>query len=605
MDSIIAITFNHKIINEKNYKSCTNKNLLKIITKPKYYIRPPSFNELEKLISTLYTNKDKDNTKTKIIGLCPSGERIEINDEETYKNNISIFIVLNLRKKKLLLPDINTKGLFHTENNYLDNLRHSLNITNIKPKKIENETFSNFRKSINSEIEKTKNSLIDNFMRKDSNEMLKLEKSVSDIIEKIEIKNKMNINNLRQSLTIFKKNVVKKQNSLIQSIRLNSKKIEKAIETANLQKDSDNEKENGKENVEEDEQEDNMDVNDIKVKQSIIDAQEFFDNIEEVNEEKIDENDEEKIIFAFIEKKINVEQLEYEIKEKSQIIHVKNIKIKNIGLKEYDLSHFNWLKDKNSDEDINFYQESANEEFKNELHFTSTEICKSEEEKNNLDLNLIIDKPTVGKKYTMYISIFNINKKEVSSEEPLEISVEIKIDIKQKIKKILNFVKEKKYLEFISEKEIMDIIEKKITTEDFQIIEFIENEIKTLKKVKVFDLINKFAGKINFKNINDELIEEKIEKLNFNEDKIKEWIKSKIEEYEQEEALAVGNYIQQEDENEHQVIVLNEEKMEEIYNEIESFYIVSSFLSKELIFQKIIDLKGNIEDIRDWVEEMM
>ena len=277
MDSIISITFNHKIINEKNYKSYTNNALLKILKKPMFYIRPPSFEKLKKLISTLNIKKDY-NTITKIIGLTPSGERIEIKDEETYKKDISIFVVLTIRISKIVLPDINTKKLFNIESNFLDNLRHSINININKNQKIdENDKFNDLKKSINSEMEQMQNKLIDNFMRKDSDDMLNLNRSISDIMDKIKNKNIFNINNLRQSLQIFKKNVYKKQTNLIKSIHYNRKSIG---EVMNLMKKNSYDQ---SENVQEDEEDEKIDFNHIDPKKSINDAIDFFNNMEEIN----------------------------------------------------------------------------------------------------------------------------------------------------------------------------------------------------------------------------------------------------------------------------------------------------------------------------------
>ena len=101
--------------------------------------------------------------------------------------------------------------------------------------------------------------------------------------------------------------------------------------------------------------------------------------------------------------------IEYNLNDK--IIQVENIKIKNISLKEYQLNLFYWFKDEKSDKKINLYDESQ-KKIENEVHFTSNEKCKSQEEKNNLNLNLIVNEPKENNNYKMYISIINsINKK--------------------------------------------------------------------------------------------------------------------------------------------------------------------------------------------------
>ena len=97
MESIILIAFNNKIIKESDYNTCTNKEIINGLKEQKFLIRPSSFEEFKKSISNY---NEKKNTTRKIVGIYPSGERIEIEDEESYKKEISIFLVLNVQIKK-------------------------------------------------------------------------------------------------------------------------------------------------------------------------------------------------------------------------------------------------------------------------------------------------------------------------------------------------------------------------------------------------------------------------------------------------------------------------------------------------------------------------
>ena len=123
MESIILIAFRNKIIKESEYKTFKNKDIIDSLNRQIFLIRPSSFEEFKKSISIYNSNKTG-----KIVGLYPSGERIEIEDEESYKKEISIFLVLNVQIKKKLFAAINTKGFFKSEINFLENVKNSLNL---------------------------------------------------------------------------------------------------------------------------------------------------------------------------------------------------------------------------------------------------------------------------------------------------------------------------------------------------------------------------------------------------------------------------------------------------------------------------------------------
>ena len=163
MESIILISFS-KIINESEYKTFKNKDIIDSLNRQIFLIRPSSFEEFKKFISTY---NEKKNTTRKIVGLYPSGERIEIKDEESYKKEISIFLVLNVQIKKKLFSDINTKGFFKSEINFLENVKNSLNL--LKKKTIDfQEKINTLKKRLSKEIEQAQNTILGKSVIKDN-----------------------------------------------------------------------------------------------------------------------------------------------------------------------------------------------------------------------------------------------------------------------------------------------------------------------------------------------------------------------------------------------------------------------------------------------------
>jgi len=572
MESIILIAFNNKIIKESDYNTCTNKEIINGLKEQKFLIRPSSFEEFKKSISNY---NEKNNTTRKIVGIYPSGERIEIEDEESYKKEISIFLVLNVQIKKKLFSGLNAKGLFKSEINFLDNVKNTLNLVKKTTNNIK-ENINNIKKKLSTEIEQVHNNIIGSLVSNDNNA---LERSVRNIINNRKKNDETKLDNLKRSIRDFKKDVIDKKTNLLRSIQGNNEKLILVKTIVSDKEDidfNDNDNDNEKEQVNNDDNK-SIDNNNGQFAD--------FKNIKEVGEKEVP--DEEGNIFEFIEKLMNIE-----CNLNDKIIQVENIKIKNISLKEYDFNFFCFFKDEKSDKNINFYKESKNEEFKNELHFTIDGKCKSQEEKNNLNLSLIVNEPKENSNYKMYISIINTISKKVISTQPLEVNVLYKKEGKKNINDILSKIKsEVKFFDFLSDKDAVKLIEDNINLREDQLKQIIEQNIEKIKEKKVKDLLDKFENEMQFsKFLNNDKVKEKILSFEFDEKKINEWIlNQKPKDSEPRPKPGPGPS--------------PDLDVEKIYKELDECYYVSSYMEDEIVKNKIIELNGDLKKLFDWVFE--
>jgi len=564
MESIILIAFRNKIIKESEYKTFKNKDIIDSLNRQIFLIRPSSFEEFKKSISIYNSNKTR-----KIVGLYPSGERIEIEDEESYKKEISIFLVLNVEIKKKLFADINTKGFFKSEINFLENVKNSLNL--LKKKTIDfQENINTLKKKLSKEIEQVHNTILGKFVIKDNDI---LDKSVRNIIDNRKKNDESKFDELRRSIRDFKKDVIDKKSNLLQSIHVNNEKLKSVEKIVSNQEDNSDDDENDIINNDDNKSIDNnigqFDFNDIKENEEV-----------EVNK------NEEGNIFEFIEKSMNIE---YNLNDK--IIQVENIKIKNISLKEYELNLFYWFKDEKSDKKINLYDESQ-KKIENEVHFTSNEKCKSQEEKNNLNLSLIVNEPKENNNYKMYISIINSINKKVISTQPLEINVLYKKEEKKNINDILSKIKsEVKFFDFLSDKDAVKIIEENINLGEDQIKQNIEQNIEKIKEKKVKDLLDKFENEIHFSEfLNNDQVKEKILSFEFDEKRINEWIinqKPKDPEHQPKPEPGPSQNLD----------------VEKIYQYLDEEYNISAYLEDDEVFNKIRELNGDVEKLIEWISD--
>ncbi len=103
---------------------------------------------------------------------------------------------------------------------------------------------------------------------------------------------------------------------------------------------------------------------------------------------------------------------------------------------------------------------------------------------------------------------------------------------------------------------------------------------------KIMNLLEKLNNQFNLMLIKEE-IEKKIIEFNFDEDKIIDWI---IKNKNNENIFYKG---------------LNKEVIDNIYNELDEEYNISAFLEVEEVINKIIEFKGNIDALNNWILEII
>ena len=544
MDSIISISYVNQIIDV----NCNSPELIKFLKKSKIIIRPSDYEGLMEFINSMFKPKKKQNQSLCITGILPSGERTEIKDNETYSKNISIFLVSYKKEThSTLFGDFKPELYFRHESLEIPELPKSeQQLPNLK------ETTRRLSMKFKEDHRKIYNNFIGNFNDK-LNEYLNY--SMKDIVLGATKENIKKIDTLRKSFIKKNSELLEKKDSCKQIIKIINKNINEIQETV----------ENTNANV-------NENVN------------------EDVNENQ------NKYIFEFSEKKINIEK---EIKDKK--IKIENIKIKNISDSEYQSSLMSFLKEENSDKNINFDQN----EISNEFPFEDGDTYKSKQEKDQ-NLKLIIDGAKEDSTYRMFISIINKNNKKIISESPLEVVFKIKKSEKilsqEKITNILNNLKNeiKKFNLFLQDNDVIKIIQENKGDES-KIKDIVKEKYNDNKKNKVNEIYDKLEKEMNFsKYLKRNDVEEQIINLELDENEIKKYIKMHEPQPNPEP--------QPDPEPQPGPEPYDKEKMEKILQDIEDdFYISSQFSDEQYkeLEKEIIAKNYDYEKIKEYVEEQM
>lgn len=534
MDSIISISFNDKIIDV----NCNSEELIKHLKKSKIIIRPSDYEGLRKLINSKFNPKEKKNQTLCITGILPSGERIEITDNETYSKNISLFLVSYKKEiQSTLFPSFKPESFFQLKTAEIPKLtksKHELPNLNLITRKLSmkiredhNKIFNDFMENLNDSL----NSYLNNSMK--------------SIILGATNKGINKINDLKKSIIRKNSELIERKNSCKEIMRVINKNLNKIKETV----------ENSNENP--------------------------YENVNE---------NENKHIFEFKEKFIIIEK---EIEDKK--IKIDNIKIKNISDNEYQSSLMSFLKENKSDENINFDQN----EISNEFPFEEGDTYKSKQEKEQI-LNLIINDAKEGSTYNVYISIINKNNKERISETPLEVIIKIKKSEKilsqEKITNILNNLKNeiKNFNLFLQDNDVIKIIQENKGDES-KIKDIIKEKYNDNKKNKVNEILDKLEKELNFsKYLKRDDVEEQIINLALDENEIKKYIKKHEPQPNQE--------LQPNPQPQPGTQPINEEKIQEIINKLNTFCNATSLIGREELKKQIIAHNYDLEKMKEYLE---
>ena len=507
MEPIIFVTF----INKEIKPNCSIEDLIKLLNNNKknsmFFSRPKNFEDLAKKIETVF--KPQDKTKKKQIlsytGLNPLGKRVEITDDLTFDKYISNILVCYKKNagRGIIIPDVDVDSFFEKE----EDLAAEIDIS----EKLDNFDINDFlkmRESLSNEIKDSQNKIFNSCtenIKLSFNE--KLRESAKDLFNASAKNINKNFNDLKKSINLSSNKLYERRDSALNAIKKTSKEIQ------NLDEEIRRHKSNREVNV----------FNQHEKKPKNAESKKK----EEPKPKKKPEPEpepEEKIIFRFNKGVINLEK-EIHNNDRNKKITIDNIKIKNISKKEYNSALMSWLKEDNSNEEINFDQEKINKEFP----FKSKDKYQSQQDVNNLNLNLIVDNPQDGTDYKIFISIINKENKNVISEKPLEIVVKMKkVVTEEEINDILqNLKKEIEYYNlFMEDNDVISTIkeekgdENKIGT---KVKEIYENK----KTNKIDEMINKFVKETNFPEyLSNKDVEEKILAFKLDEDSIKKWILS-------------------------------------------------------------------------------
>ena len=555
MSSLLITTF----INKEIKLESVDEELLKLLnqSETKYIIRPKNFKELESKIKSLFKPKNKIKSVLSYNGLYSTGKIEEIPDNSSLDENISFILICYKKKtKKIIVPKVDTNNLIKTEDSKIE-LKLSENIDLDTTFNI--NQFLKMKEALSSEIITKQDTLFERCIENLNTSLEdELRRSASDFLNNSQKNIKEYSEKLKNSVYSSTKNLIERKNDALNKLNKNAEDIEKINE-------------------------------EIKKNKSNKQIKPIIKKVEPKPEP------EEKILFRFNKGLINLEQ-EINRKDTKKSLKIENIHIKNISKKEYNSALMAWIKEDNSDKQINFDQEEINEifPFQNEGNY------QSQQDINDLYLNLIVDNPQDETDYKMVVSIINKEKKNVISEKPLEIVVKMKkVVTEEEIKEILNNIKQE--IEdcdlFIKDEEIIKIIKDEKGDEN-NIKKIVKDNFENKKKDKIDEMINKFIQETNFREFltNDE-VEKKILFFKLDEEQIKAWIMSKKPAPEPEPQPVPQPDPIPDDNQEERITKMIEELDNEIY--------ICGVIEEDKLRQGVLECNFDYEKFKEWATNHM
>ena len=309
--------------------------------------------------------------------------------------------------------------------------------------------------------------------------------------------------------------------------------------------------------------------------------------------------------------------------KKSASFDISNIKFTNIGNKSY--KNLFLLKDNiNSSKDINFY---SNSKAAHDFNLTLNKELKPNDA-YDATVNLNIENP---KPENIYKMVFNIREKgeEKNLSEPFEINIKINRDLEQERKDKANKIYEEikndypQYEQLINKNDIIN----KLLNNNFnkeEIKNDINKKIEKIKNEKAEKLYNELnLDKINY-IIKKEIIDA-IKEKNFDKKKIRKWIdeKNRAEAEKMYNKLIALSDIDFSKSSKNEILnkiiqsnfdefyiknlysIIDEEMVNEIYDELEESYGISGFIDEELAKDKIRELKLDKNKLYEWFENTL
>ena len=251
------------------------------------------------------------------------------------------------------------------------------------------------------------------------------------------------------------------------------------------------------------------------------------------------------------------------------------VKFQNIGKKTFIGGDLYFFKEENSSED--FYFAGVQRDQKQDICLQEAlEPTKIAEE----SITIRNEDPIEGKDYILIVLIKS-NDKYIKMKEPLKITIKIKQDIEE--------LQEKERLE--KERIENERLEKERTENELKEKERIENEIKEKERIE-----------------NERKEKERIENERKEKEKEKERIEKERKEKEEKEKLEMKQKEEEEKkkkESEGDGEDDFNQKVEEIYNDLEERFYISDFKQEEEVKEMIRNLNCNKDKIEQWIETIM
>ena len=608
MSEIVAISlFDCK---SRDISSESTNELLKNQKTTKLILKPNSYKEF--INTTLSSFNLQKNSKIKIFNFF-NKEKKEISNESDYsnKNNNSIYFIFEFpvikneqKQKEEILPQEKTEKKTYNENitdfssafdfsknlktdtNELEKIFSSLDLkkpTENEEKLRRSNTVENINKAFILQIDDIHNNLFSSFIsdlkkiNEDSNNKFRRYPSmtIEDVLGGLQ---KIKDNFQKKAQNMFEKRksciITMQQNkSQLSSVNNNMKKYED-VENNELTNSiygdaTDNHNDNNKD--------------EIDVRYSVSSINQGNKNIEEeekpnielegldIKKDKDEIENQNKPIFIF-ENDNDENNLSKAINE-VDVIDFKGIKIKNISKFSHNLGNILWFKEKNSDDDIYFY--NVNEELCEKLPFEKDNVQLSENENVTKNIKLTIKNPK-EKEYKIAISLMDKESEKILTEQPLEISIKVIEDqSEEKTKNIISNLKIKfsKVISLIDNDELVNVIKEK-NFEEKPVTKWVEEKIE--KKI-----MNKLNNELKeLESMKEEDIKEKIKKLNYDEEEIRKWIK---------EAKSNNG--------------ISEIAIIELIKYLDDEFSALSFLEEDEIRKAIIEFKGDKDKLKSWIED--
>jgi hypothetical protein len=310
------------------------------------------------------------------------------------------------------------------------------------------------------------------------------------------------------------------------------------------------------------------------------------------------EDDEEKKIFKIGFERENIEQI-IDIKN-AKFFNIDNIKITNLGNASLKKVIFVKDQEKSSNDLVFFGNSKETDEYEPSM---PGEL--EPKESLNSSTTIKINNPQPGKEYKMIIYA-KFDDKIVS--DPLELIIRIKkvedpmIQKKNKANEIFEEIKNQfpNHQNLINQGEIINKLVNNNLNKD-EIVNDINNKIEEQQEEEINKKAENIYNDLNLENValDKKEVLDYIKNHNFDKEEVQKWINEKKPKPQQPEIPAQPEPPRNNGNKQ------NDEKVNQIYDELEEEYGISGFIDEETAKDKIRELNLDREKINEWIENTL